>query len=246
MTDTSHYQEIRGNIFNSNAQALVNTVNCVGVMGKGIALEFRRRYPDMFRIYKLHCKQGILRPGHVYHYKVDDGQRVILNFAIKGHWRFPSREEWIESSLQEFVATYRTWEVNSVAFPWMGALNGGLSIDRIQSIMRHYLRQLPDLRVEVYDFDPSISDPLFESLKIIVKSLDIDAFAQNSRIRKDVAQRMIELVTSKQVSSLYELENGGYGIGEASINSLYSYLTQAQHKHEPPVLTAHPVQHSFL
>jgi len=95
------YQELSGNIFNSKTDALVNTVNCVGVMGKGIALEFRRRYPKMFKEYQRFCKRGELKPGQILPYRKETPW--ILNFAIKNHWRNPSKIEWIEICLEKFV-----------------------------------------------------------------------------------------------------------------------------------------------
>jgi O-acetyl-ADP-ribose deacetylase (regulator of RNase III) len=160
------YKELFGNLFNSKAEALVNTVNCEGFMGKGIALEFRRRYPDMFTKYRQDCQDNKLLPGRIYAYPQPNV--LILNFAIKKYWRFPSDIRWIESCLRQFASGYRQKEIHSVAFPWMGASNGGIPLEQIKSITRQYLQNLTDIDIEVYAFDPEASDPLNDLLTMLV------------------------------------------------------------------------------
>ena len=92
------YKEVRGNIFNTKAMAVVNTVNCVGAMGKGIALDFKLRYPEMFKEYQQICFRHLLHPGQILPYT--KSKPIILNFAIKDEWKDPSRVEWIEETLQ--------------------------------------------------------------------------------------------------------------------------------------------------
>lgn len=99
-------KETKGNLFESNTEALVNAVNCVGVMGKGIALQFRQRFSeDYFKDYKTACKNGDLRIGkvHIYSLNSENNPRFIVNFPTKNHWREKSRIEYIESGLQSLV-----------------------------------------------------------------------------------------------------------------------------------------------
>src|SRR5438094_1301502 len=98
------YREYKGNLFASQAQCLVNTVNCVGVMGKGVALEFRRRFPRMFEEYRRACEAKTLRPGQILPYTKE--KPWILNFAVKDDWRYPSKLEWVEGWLHKFVVNY--------------------------------------------------------------------------------------------------------------------------------------------
>jgi len=227
------YIEVRGNIFNSKAEALVNTVNCVGVMGKGIALEFRRRFPDMFKLYAEDCKNGKLKPGHVYYYR--HGERLILNFAIKGHWKYPSRIEWIESCLRQFVQEYSQKNIHSVAFPWMGAANGGLPLDLIKATTRKHLKDLNDIEVEIYEFAPNVSDPLFEVLRRIADSHDATMFANVSGLQKRACQKIIESIQDGQINSLANLANlVNSGIGEKSTDKLYLFLSQYDQANKPP------------
>lgn len=128
-----------GNIFESDTQTMVNTVNCVGVMGKGLALQVKKRYPSMFNAYEQICKEGLLDIGKLWLYKTD--HRWILNFPTKYDWRQPSKEEYLEMGLQKFLDSYKNKGITSVAFPLLGASNGGLDPDVSLKIMRRYLDQ---------------------------------------------------------------------------------------------------------
>ncbi|MBK8259528.1 MAG: macro domain-containing protein [Polyangiaceae bacterium] len=132
---------VNSNLFDSPAQTLVNTVNLVGVMGKGIAAEFKRRYPDMFRRYAEHCKNGSLDIGKLYLYRT--ANKFVLNFPTKKHWRNPSKLEYIEAGLKKFADTYAAHGIVSISFPQLGCGNGGLSWNEVQPLMDKYLRDLP-------------------------------------------------------------------------------------------------------
>lgn len=136
------------NLFDSRCQTLVNTVNCVGVMGKGIALEFKRRYPAMFEVYRRICQQGLLEVGKLQLWKGTD--HWVLNFPTKQHWRNPSQTEWIESGLKKFADTYRQKGITSIAFLMLGCRNGGLDKDVVLPLMLRYLERCEGLEVEVY------------------------------------------------------------------------------------------------
>ena len=148
---------ITGNIFNSNTDAIINTVNCVGVMGKGLALNFKRRYPKMYAAYRQACNKKQLRPGMILPYtKLDDGEPLILNFAVKDHWRDPSRYSWVEDCLRRFVDNYERLGIKSAAFPWIGAMNGRLDMKRVREIMLSHLEPLP-IPIEIYNYDASVA-----------------------------------------------------------------------------------------
>ena len=155
---------INGNIFNSKAQTIVNTVNCVGVMGKGIALVFKLRYPSMFEVYQEYCKQKLIAVGKLWIYKGEPSDPWVLNFPTKTHWKLPSEYEYIEKGLQKFIDTYKEKGITSIAFPLLGAFNGGLDKDRVMDIMISYLSQC-DIPVEIYQYDPMAPDDLFETFK---------------------------------------------------------------------------------
>jgi len=129
------------NLFDSPAQTLVNTVNVVGVMGKGIAAEFKQRYPDMFEKYRQFCQRGSLTVGKLFLYKSPN--KWVLNFPTKKHWRSPSKVEYIEEGLRKFAETYTEHGITSISFPQLGTGNGGLAWEGVvRPLMEHYLKAL--------------------------------------------------------------------------------------------------------
>jgi O-acetyl-ADP-ribose deacetylase (regulator of RNase III) len=141
-------KEIIGNLFESEAETLVNPVNCIGIMGKGLALEFRRRFPEMFKDYVARCARKGVRLGEPYLYCGASGAR-ILNFPTKDHWRSLSHLADIERGLDHFADHYAEWGIKSVAFPQLGCGNGGLSWREVGPLMFRKLRSL-NIEVEVY------------------------------------------------------------------------------------------------
>ena len=131
---------VRSNIFDSPAQTLVNAVNTVGVMGKGIASEYKRLYPDMYERYRSFCKRGEFETGQLYIYRT--ANKWILNFPTREHWRNPSRLEWIEAGLKKFVSTYSDQGVTSISFPQLGTGNGGLDWAIVRPLKEDHLRNL--------------------------------------------------------------------------------------------------------
>lgn len=161
---TSNIKIIKGNIFNSRLDVIVNTVNCVGVMGKGIALVFKLRYPKMFDLYKEYCLSHLIGIGKLWLYKGEEGVPWVLNFPTKFHWKYPSKMEYIEKGLQKFVETYKEKKITSIAFPLLGTNNGGLDKEEVLSLMCTYLRKC-DIPIEIYEYDASAPDDLFEKFK---------------------------------------------------------------------------------
>lgn len=133
---------VQGTLFQSPAQTLVNTVNTVGVMGKGVALEFKRLFPEMYVQYRALCENGQFRVGQLWLYKTP--QKWVLNFPTKEHWRAPSRLEYVEAGLQKFVQVYSDWGIHSIAFPALGCGNGQLNFEaQVRPLMERYLKNLP-------------------------------------------------------------------------------------------------------
>lgn len=139
----------KGSLFDSDCDWIVNTVNCVGVMGKGIALEFKKRYPEMFNDYREICKKGLLTPGKLWIW-TKDPKRNILCFPTKDHWRNPSRIEWIEEGLKKLLGNYERLGITSIAFPLLGCTNGGLNSSAVIPLMESYLKQMIGVRYEIW------------------------------------------------------------------------------------------------
>lgn len=138
---------LQGNILNTPAITIVNTVNTVGVMGKGIALALKNRYSDMFDQYQEACKAKELKVGKLMYYQSIDHD--ILLFPTKAHWRYPSRMKWIEDGLTAFCKEYESYGVSSIAFPMLGCGNGGLKWEEVKPLMEKYLSELP-LQILIY------------------------------------------------------------------------------------------------
>src|SRR5690242_10651893 len=117
----------RTSLMESSAQTLVNTVNCVGVMGKGVAREFKERDLQMFAAYRRICEEKKLVPGKLWLWRGSD--YWTLNFPTKIHWRNPSKLEWIEAGLKKFVTAYEKQGIREISFPRLGCGNGGLDWD---------------------------------------------------------------------------------------------------------------------
>jgi O-acetyl-ADP-ribose deacetylase (regulator of RNase III) len=140
---------VTGDLFESPAQTLVNTVNTVGVMGKGIALRFKQIYPAMFARYQELCESGELEVGNLFIWRTPN--KWVLNFPTKEHWRRPSKLQYIEAGLEKFVEGYADAGIHSIAFPPLGCGNGELDFDEVRPVMERYLANLP---IQVFIYPP--------------------------------------------------------------------------------------------
>lgn len=142
-----------GNLLEAQVDALVNTVNCVGVMGKGLALQFRKAFPDMFRAYKRDATAGKVEPGrmHLYHTGSLLGPRLIINFPTKRDWRARSRLDDIRAGMEDLVRVLRDEQVQSVAIPPLGAGLGGLDWSDVRPLIVDALSRLPEVDVLLWE-----------------------------------------------------------------------------------------------
>lgn len=156
-----HY--VKGNLLDSEAQALVNTVNTVGVMGKGIALQFREAFPENYRVYRNACLKKRLQVGQmlvVEDTNLTSGHKIVINFPTKTHWRLPSEYSYIEQGLQALRIVIKQRSISSIAIPPLGSHNGGLDWRRVKQMVEC---ALADLDCEIYLYEPS--DAIVERLK---------------------------------------------------------------------------------
>ncbi|MHC4573065.1 MAG: type II toxin-antitoxin system antitoxin DNA ADP-ribosyl glycohydrolase DarG [Planctomycetota bacterium] len=137
-----------GDILKSKAQTLVNTVNCVGIMGKGIALEFKNRFPEMFKDYTRRCERNEIHIGHPYIYKSLLGPQIV-NFPTKEHWKSVSKVNDIERGLDYLLAHYEQWGVTSIAIPPLGCGNGQLDWRVVAPLIYSRAKQM-NIPVEIY------------------------------------------------------------------------------------------------
>lgn len=218
---------IKGNIFNTKVQTIVNTINCVGVMGKGIALVYKLRYPKMFDLYSEYCKSKLIGIGKLWLYKGEPDAPWVLNFPTKFHWKYPSKIEYIEKGLLKFVETYKDKGITSIAFPMLGTHNGGLDKGEVLALMQRYLSQC-DIQIEIYDYDPNAPDDLFETFKVKWNS-----------IPKTDKKNVIGIRTQKQIDTIDNAVNSGevksmialieyQGIGMKTMEKCFKLVMQSQ------------------
>lgn len=200
-----------GNIFSTKCDCIVNTVNCVGFMGKGIALEMSIRYPEMEKVYKEMCEANAIDIGSLWLYSPQDGSQKVLNFPTKIDYKYPSKIEYLEKGLETFRKEYRNYGISSIAFPVLGAQNGKINFNIALDLMNKYLSDLDDLDVEIYIFDNSNyeKDSLFlEFMNYIANSSDKKCIelASNLSSRNDIIT--FADMTEKKISE--EQDDGTY------------------------------------
>jgi len=163
-----------GNILDTEAEAVVNTVNTVGVMGKGIALQFKQAYPENYKAYRAACQQGEVNLGRMFVF--DTGrlgpQRYIINFPTKGHWKSRSRLEDIEAGLKDLVRVINEYRIHSIAVPALGCGNGGLRWDSVYPLIESSLAALNDVEIEVF---PPAGAPDAKSMRVGTTKPDMSA-----------------------------------------------------------------------
>lgn len=138
----------KGNILKQEAEALVNTVNCVGVMGRGVALQFKEAFPENYKQYKEACKNEAVKPGRMFVFDASMliGPKIIINFPTKRHWREKSRIEDIESGLKDLIKILKDSHIHSVAIPPLGCGLGGLDWKIVRPLIENSLSVMPEFK----------------------------------------------------------------------------------------------------
>ncbi len=210
---------ITGNLFTSSCQTIVNTVNCVGVMGAGIALECRLRFPEMHENYISLCNEEKIDIGLLWIYK--SPKRWILNFPTKKNWKYPSRKEYLHAGLKKFCDSYKEKGIESIAFPLLGADKGGIPQEDSLSIMRSYLDNI-DIEVEIYRYDPKAKDDLFDKTKNFILSQDLLQISKETKLRKDYVEKVITGMKRPDIYQLNQLARIE-GIGIKTLEKVFSF-----------------------
>ena len=215
---------LEGNIFTSERQTLVNTVNCVGVMGAGIALEFKLRCPEMFAEYQSFCETGKIQIGRLWLYKSPGDQsrgRWVLNFPTKEHWRHPSKSAYLRAGLENFVKTYKRRGIESIAFPVLGAQNGGLAETESIGIMVSYLVQC-HIDIDIYRYDPTAADDIYDRLKASVERMSSDDLKSATGLRANQLAALRQAFQDSNVRSVGQLATKP-GIGEHTLSAVFAH-----------------------
>ena len=195
-----HYQI--GNLLDSEAQALVNTVNTVGVMGKGIALQFKNMFPDNFKLYANACKEKEVKIGNLLVTEEETllkGKKIIINFPTKTNWRLPSEYNYIEAGMVQLVKVIEEKNIQSIAIPPLGSGNGGLDWNKVKVILEKHLSTL---------------------------SCDIYIYEPNSAIQEVMKKERVKLTPARAMllSVLYDLVKNGEFVSEFSAEKIAYFL----------------------
>lgn len=199
-----------GNILDSEADALVNTVNTIGVMGKGIALQFKNQFPSNYKIYKEACENKELNIGQLLVTEENSllsGGKIIINFPTKTHWRLPSEYDYISKGLTSLVKLIEDRKIKSIAIPPLGSGNGGLDWNKVKPMI---VETLKDLDCEIYIFEPNAA------IKEVLK---------NERVKLTPARAML-------LSVLYDLVRNGEFVSEFSAEKVAYFLQRFGAKKE--------------
>lgn len=153
---------VKGNLLEANTKAIVNTVNTVGVMGKGIALQFKERFPMNFRIYAEACKKGEMQVGKMLVVKEHmlNGELLIVNFPTKKEWFKKSQYSYIEEGLKDLAKVIKEYEIESIAIPPLGCGNGGLNWGKVKTLIDKYLSPLTNVSIQIYEPNEQIKEVL--------------------------------------------------------------------------------------
>lgn len=227
------FKALIGDLFSSQAQTWVNTVNCVGVMGKGVAEEFKKRFPDMFEDYKYRTDRKMVRLGEPYLFSSRSGQRII-NFPTKDHWKSSSRLSDIERGLDYLLAHSREWGLTSLALPPLGCGNGGLKWTQVGPLIYRKLSSA-EFDVEVYapygtpkselskEFLSAPSqltlegkgeraDPLQPEWVVLMEVLrNLEAQPYANPVGRTIFQKISYVVTEMGVPTGFSFGKGSYG-----------------------------------
>ncbi len=208
-------------IFDTKCSAMVNTVNCRGFMGKGLALEFRMRFPKMYDEYKMLCDEGFIKPGNLRVY--ENTKPIIINFPTKEHWKYPSKIEWIITGLRHFSTLYKKHGIRTIAFPQLGVGNGGLPWNLVKTVMYTHLLPLEDLSVYIYTYSKNVKDSLFLKFEKLILNKGYEefiGFIQSNRINSSDFDRLKMDIINGKLNSLIQASEYN-GIGEETLKKFY-------------------------
>lgn len=208
---------LKGNLLEADAQALVNTVNTVGVMGKGIALQFKEAFPTNFKIYAAACKKKELQTGKLLVVKEQtlEGEKIIINFPTKTEWFMKSKYEYVEEGLKELAKVIEEYKIESIAIPPLGCGNGGLKWEKVKPMIEKYLGHFTSINIQV--FEPN------EAVKQILKQQDTDKEIKLTPARAMVLYAMFYYESLGENASLFVANKLAYflqRLGEKSLNKL--------------------------
>lgn len=225
-----------GNLLESDAFALVNTVNCEGYMGKGIAYQFKMRFPEMNAEYVKQCKSHNLRPGTLHTYL--ESSKLIVNFPTKDKWREKSKMEYITSGLDALVTLIKEKQIFSIAIPPLGSGNGGLIWNEVKQVIIQKLSCL-DETVDIYIYEPSrnyqvipASEPQLSLSALILMQIKFHLFPDKNHFNKICLQKTAYFMTILSNSDYFHFVKGKYGPYDHDIDVISKQIKEFEKYHK--------------
>ncbi len=216
---------IRGNIFNSTAQALINPVNTKGVSGKGLAYQFKQRYPESYKIYNNRCMRGELDVGYPLNFNKEN-EKIIIDFPTKREWRKPSKIEYIEEGLKQLTILMEKENINSVAIPPLGAGNGRLDWELVKEKIIEFSTKLDKKKYKIIVYEPDNNIlKLNQSHLFLINALNgINEHQLKNSVNDFIFQKLIYLTDFIQNRNHFNFKKELKGPFSKLINILYADL----------------------
>ncbi|MDO5151407.1 MAG: macro domain-containing protein [Oscillospiraceae bacterium] len=206
---------VTGNLFDSDAYALVNTVNCEGYMGKGIAYQFRLRYPEMNKEYVSKCKSHQLKPGTLHTFNT--GAKLIINFPTKDKWRANSKMEYITSGLDALINLINEHNIKSIAIPPLGSGNGGLIWNEVKEVIIQKLSCFEE-NVTIYVYEPSqnykatpVAEPKLSLSALILMKIKFSLLPDKEHFSNIGLQKTAYFMNVLSNTEYFHFTRGQYG-----------------------------------
>lgn len=223
-----------GNIFESTAEAIVNTVNTVGVMGKGLALQFKEAYPENYAIYRSVCKQGKLHVGEMLvteSITLDGTKKIIVNFPTKTDWRRPSEYCYIESGLEALKQEVQSRQIKSIAIPPLGSRNGGLDWNKVREMIEDHLSDV-DCDIIIYEPSEAIHEKMKEErvsltpARAMMLGVMVDMVAHGEFVSEFAAEKIAYFLQRFGAEDVFKLKfhRAVYGPYSGKVRYVLHYL----------------------
>lgn len=222
---------IKGNMLDAEAQALVNTVNTVGIMGKGIALQFKEYFPKNFKVYADACKKEEVQTGKMLVVKEStlNGIKLIINFPTKKEWFKKSQYSYVEEGLKDLINVIEEYQIKSIAIPPLGCGNGGLKWEKVKVLLETYLSGLPNVDIQIFEPNDAIKEILqTEEVKKTVGLTDARAMLLYALFKYEKLGEVATVFSANKLA--YFLQNSGESMRLQFVPYRYGPYAQAIEK----------------
>lgn len=211
-----------GSIFDSSCEVKTVTVNCVGVMGAGVALECKIRFPCVFEQYSRDCSNGCIQPGTLHLYTTSTDEKILC-FPTKKHWKDPSELSYISNGLESLGRSITEWGVKSIALPRLGCSHGGLSWDDVEPLMTQAANESDGVHFEFWTFDPHIKDDYCTQLKERLIQHDGAGIQKSTGLSAKQSEILFDTIRDPSVVSMHAIQKTR-GLGKVAFQKIYRFI----------------------